>query len=167
VVKNLNYTGRKHRTKKKADIKNKNAGGKSQEHRALVFNAILKVISNVFGVSPDKVTDSPDTRKAFVNAVNDLRGREVMAIMLRAIGMSYRGAGKAMGVSGARARYNEAKGLRKLRRPDRIAFMQEYVRRNTCDAIFPASKIQFITPDYTKIWPITSGQQPFLRNETQ
>jgi len=141
VVKNLNYTGRRHRTEKKTDIKIKNAGSESQEHYTLVSSAILKIISNVFGVSSDKVTDSPDARKAFVNAANDLRGREVMAIMLRAVGMSYRAAGKVMGVSGDRVRYNEAKGLRKLRHPDKALFMQKYVRRNIGDTVFPASKL--------------------------
>jgi hypothetical protein len=145
VVKELNYTGWKYRIKKKTDIKIKNAGSESQERRALVSNVILNVISNVFGVSPDEVTDSPDARKAFVNALNDLRGREVMAIMLRAVGMTYRAAGRVMGVSGNRAQYNEAKGLQKLRRPDKIVFMQKYVCRNTSDTIFPASKNQSVT----------------------
>jgi DNA-directed RNA polymerase specialized sigma24 family protein len=130
-VKNLNYTGRKDRVEKKTDIKIKNAGSESQEHRALVSNAILNAISNVFSVSPDEVPDSPDARKAFVNALNDLRGREVMAIMLRAIGMSYRAAGKVTGVSGNRVRYNEARGLRKLRHPDKVLFIQRYLRNET------------------------------------
>lgn len=131
MVKNLNYTGRKHRTEKKTDLKIKSVRDESQGHRALVSNAILNAISNVFDVAPDKVTDSPNTRKAFMNAANDLRGREVMAIMLRAVGMSYRVAGKVMGVSGNRVFYNEARGLRKLRHPDKAFFMQQYLRNET------------------------------------
>ena len=130
MVKNLNRAGRKHHPKKKTDIEIKNAGNESQEHHALIPNAILNIVSNVFDVSPDKVMDSPDTRKAFVNAANDLRGREVIAIILRAVGISYRDVGKVMGISENRVRYNEAKGLRKLRRPDKALFMQEYVGRN-------------------------------------
>ena len=91
-------------------------------------SALLGVMSRVFGVSVDKVTDSNDARKALVNAANDLRGREVMAVMLRAAGLTYRASGEVMGCTCERVRQIEAKGLRKLRHPKRIVLMQGYVR---------------------------------------
>jgi len=85
-------------------------------------------MSHVFGVSVEKVTNSNDARKALVNAANDLLGREVMAVMLRAAGLTYRASGEVMGCTPERVRQIEAKALRKLRHPKRIVFMQEYVR---------------------------------------
>jgi len=90
--------------------------------------SLLGVMSHVFGVSVEKVTNSNDARKALVNAANDLLGREVMAVMLRAAGLTYRASGEVMGCTPERVRQIEAKALRKLRHPKRIVFMQEYVR---------------------------------------
>jgi hypothetical protein len=49
--------------------------------------------------------------------------------MLRAAGMTYSAAGKVIGTSPGRVYYNEAKGLRKLRSPEKIALMQKFVRK--------------------------------------
>lgn len=98
-------------------------------HPELMDNPLLGIISRICGASPDDVEDSPVIRKALVNASNDLTGREAMAIILRAVGMTYRGAGKIMGVSGERVRYVESKGLRKLRHPDKISFLRRHIDR--------------------------------------
>lgn len=109
-------------------MKTKNGSNKTSSSSNVIAGSLADVISRVFGVSADKVKDSPAARKALVNAANDLKGREVMAITLRAVGMSYRKAGKMMGVSGERVRYNEARGLRKLRRSNRFIIMRKHLR---------------------------------------
>jgi DNA-directed RNA polymerase sigma subunit (sigma70/sigma32) len=105
-----------------------NDNRKPDAERRLAPVSLLGVMSRVFGVSVDKVTDSNDARKALVNAANDLRGREVMAVMLRAAGLTYRASGEVMGCTPERVRQIEAKGFRKLRHPTRIVLMQGYVR---------------------------------------
>lgn len=107
-------------------MKTRSSSNKTLSLNKIITGSLAGVISRIFDVSPDKVKDSPATRRALVNAVNNLKGREVMAITLRAIGMSHRDAGKVMGVSGERVRYNEAKGLRKLRHLDRFVVMREH-----------------------------------------
>ncbi|HXF09459.1 MAG TPA: hypothetical protein VN625_01655 [Desulfuromonadaceae bacterium] len=110
-------------------MKNNDAGRRASGKIGQCQDMLLEVIADIFEVSRNEVEDSPAARKAFVVAVNDLKGREVMAIVLRAIGMSYRAAGRAMGVSGQQVRTNEARGFRKLRRSGRLGCVEKYVYR--------------------------------------
>lgn len=100
---------------------------KPEAERRFAPVSFLSVISRVFGISVENLTDSNDARKGLVNAADDLRGREVMSIMLRAAGLTYRASGEVMGCTPEYVRKNEAKGLSKLRHPKRIVFMQANV----------------------------------------
>jgi len=99
---------------------------------AYMSNDILNIVQKVFFLSPDEVvTDSKDSRRILINALNTLSGREVVAIFLRNVcGMTYKQSGRTMGVTAERVRQIEHKGYRKLRHPSRSILLKQLIANN-------------------------------------
>ena len=95
---------------------------------AVGSGALLGIMARVFDVPKENVTESSDSKKSFVIAANDLKGREIMSIIMRAANMTFQEIGDVLGVTKERIRQSEAKAIRKLRHPKRAGIMVKYVR---------------------------------------
>ena len=97
-------------------------------------NDFLHIIHKTYYLPENEiewVEDSKFSRKALVNVLDTLNGREVVALVLRNVyGMTYRKSGEIMGVTPERVRQIEHKGYRKLRHPIRSRVLKQILTHN-------------------------------------
>ena len=93
---------------------------------------ILNIVEKTFILSTNEmVMDSKDSRRILVDVLNTLTGREVVALLLRNVcGLTYKQAGRTMGVTPERVRQIEHKGYRKLRHPKRSRLLKQLIAYN-------------------------------------
>lgn len=94
-------------------------------------NDFLNIIHKTFYLSENEsefVEDSKDSRKALVNVLNTLNGREIIVLVLRNVySMTYRESGEIMGITPERVRQIEYKSYRKLRHPTRSRVLKQFI----------------------------------------
>lgn len=90
------------------------------------YTPLLTILSSVLNEDTLR-KDCDGNKKIIVNAMNDLDGRIVIALLLTASGFTLANAGVVMGCHGERVRQIRDKGLRQLRHPKRIEMLKKCV----------------------------------------